>query len=409
MVSPSQQPSPDSTRDRNDPGDETQRNFRYQHAYGVILLISAAAGEQNYVSIWCEHHEDFLAERDDTLFDAYQLKTATPENGPWTLTDDQLRNSIKKFVMLQQKFPNKINQFYFVSNVRFLDTITENKLRLSPCVLQRAVKDVTDESQLKQHTRTAFDALQTHCGCPATELMQVLKKLNLIVGPDRNSFEAEISNNHLPQLDVFKSCSPAELNGARDELIHKVFDASSLKSDDPSRHWSCVNAEDANDPFLKAKRILVSDILVWTKERQPVPFRYLPDRSFSLGSASKSLPILEAKMIQGGLHSQFQTMRRRALSTEVDLINLAYAKPDHIELILNQIAAIVQGECDEAHLLASQNAEPFGQKMLSDVYTRLRKFAEDRPEMVYGKEYEHLIGVAGLLTGECTVWWSHEF
>ena len=51
----------------NDPGDETQRNFRYQHAYGVILLISAGRGSLPYSNIWCEFYEDFLCERNDGL------------------------------------------------------------------------------------------------------------------------------------------------------------------------------------------------------------------------------------------------------------------------------------------------------------------------------------------------------
>lgn len=67
--------------DETDPGDETQRNFRYQHAYGVILLIAGAASVEPYSAVWCEHHEDVLAERVDGSYDAYQIKTRQPERG----------------------------------------------------------------------------------------------------------------------------------------------------------------------------------------------------------------------------------------------------------------------------------------------------------------------------------------
>jgi Cap4 dsDNA endonuclease len=70
---------PSEVRNLTDPGDATSRNFRYQHAYGVVLLVAAKRGLRPYVAIWCEHHEDFLAQRDDGLFDGYQIKTARPE------------------------------------------------------------------------------------------------------------------------------------------------------------------------------------------------------------------------------------------------------------------------------------------------------------------------------------------
>lgn len=46
--------------------------------------------------------------------------------------------------------------------------------------------------------------------------------------------------------------------------------------------------------------------------------------------------------------------------------------------------------------------------MLDDVFRRLKKKAEN-PSMVYNEPYETLIGIAGLLTGECMVWWSEQF
>ena len=75
-------PNPATTADTDDPGDATQRNYRYQHAYGAILLASARRGEVPYLAIWCEHHEDLLAERTDGTYDGYQIKTSQPEHDP---------------------------------------------------------------------------------------------------------------------------------------------------------------------------------------------------------------------------------------------------------------------------------------------------------------------------------------
>ena len=38
--------SPDEVLDTVDTGDETQLRFRYQHAYGVILLLAALSGKE---------------------------------------------------------------------------------------------------------------------------------------------------------------------------------------------------------------------------------------------------------------------------------------------------------------------------------------------------------------------------
>ena len=53
-------PSPATIGAKGDPGDATARNYRYQYAYGVMLLIAAKRGAVPDLALWCEHHEDFL-------------------------------------------------------------------------------------------------------------------------------------------------------------------------------------------------------------------------------------------------------------------------------------------------------------------------------------------------------------
>src|SRR5437764_1006914 len=109
--------SPEEVLDTVDTGDETQLRFRYQHAYGVILLLAALSGKKPYTILWCEHHEDLLGQRNDDSFDAYQIKTR--RDGLWNLSDDSLKDSIKRFVEVDQRFPGKIKEFFFVSNSHY--------------------------------------------------------------------------------------------------------------------------------------------------------------------------------------------------------------------------------------------------------------------------------------------------
>ena len=47
--------------------------------------------------------------------------------------------------------------------------------------------------------------------------------------------------------------------------------------------------------------------------------------------------------------------------------------------------------------------------MLSQVQQRLQKLAEDQPNLVFDQPYDCLVGMAGLLTEACSVWWSAQF
>jgi hypothetical protein len=114
-------------------------------------------------------------------------------------------------------------------------------------------------------------------------------------------------------------------------------------------------------------------------------------------------------MVRGGILDQFDTMKRRALSAERHLMELAHRQPENFESLLNQIECVVKGVCDDALLVTRQSATNFGPPMLSQVLTRLQGLAMDRAELVESQEYECLAGIVGLLTGGCKVWWSDKF
>ncbi len=104
--------APSELMDTDDVGDSTQRNFRYQHAYGVILLIGAALKKLPYIAIWCEHHEDILAEREDGRWDGFQVKTRKPELGEWDLNDNELCSAIDHLARLESKFSGRISALH---------------------------------------------------------------------------------------------------------------------------------------------------------------------------------------------------------------------------------------------------------------------------------------------------------
>jgi hypothetical protein len=70
----------------------------------------------------------------------------------------------------------------------------------------------------------------------------------------------------------------------------------------------------------------------------------------------------------------------------------------------------VRNECQEVYDLTRTNSRLFGNDMLMEVRKRLRDRHLRDIHGHYGNcLYEHLLGISGILTEECKLWWSEEF
>lgn len=400
----------------DDPGDETQRNFRYQHAYGAILLIAAATGLEPYKAIWCEHHEDLLAERSDSTYDAFQVKTRRAEIGDWTLRDEAIRHSIKRFVMLHNKFGTNIRRFIIVSNAEFLSVSLEvidiQRLKRSPRSFLNAIWLCSQPNELNSPFDEVLEAMAAEFDCETKTLFAVLRRTELAKGPNRDHFDSEVAHLHLPKLAACRLFPASVLNAVRDELIQKVYGASSLLIEDPRQHLPHIVGE--INPRILAKRVAVSVVAECVGQTSGMVFRYQTGEvTLKICSSGTQRDILREKFTRGGLVNQLPVMERRTLDTEARLMALAHAEPEAFDDFMKQLEGVVQAECSEAQLEAQANCLTsltlFGPSMLVSVFTRLKKIAEKTPEKVNNEPYECLVGIAGLLTEQCTVWWSEKF
>ncbi|UFH57571.1 dsDNA nuclease domain-containing protein [Spirosoma sp. KNUC1025] len=394
-------------RDDSDPGDETIRNFRYQFGYGAILLLSALRRKTNYISMWCEHYEDLICERSDGFFDCYQIKTSTPENGHLKLTTDSVKKSIKRFVTLNTRFGSDIVTMCIVSNTEFLDSEQADKIATCPGRFLEAIRNAASSDGIDVMFSKAFDALKSHCECDAESLFTTLKKVDLCVGPGRQSFETDIAYNHVPKVEGCEKCTISTTAAITDDLISKVFGASSLKSNNPDMHLHSYFSRTEIDPRLLGKRILIEEASSIIKKHTANHFRYLQGSgSLVVAAGNRDLTKLAKKLTNGGLSDYVTTLQRKTLATEKRLLE---APPKKLLDLIDQLESVVQSECDEAYLNAKYDDRPTGEVMLMDVYKRLRKIADNRPSDVFSEPYDTLIGFAGLLTSDCKVWWSEKF
>lgn len=405
-------PDPSQVRNMTDPGDATTRNYRYQHAYGVMIMVAAKRALRPYMAIWCEHHEDILAQRHDEVFDGYQIKTARPEGGPWKLTDGELIKSIGRFIDLVAEFGSAIGDLFFVSNKEF-DRVTPQskdarKRGRCPGLFLDHVKACSRREEIVAPFDSAFDELQATCGCSAEELLAVLHRLDLILGPSRSEFDAALSNEHLAKLQKCRALNAAALNAFRDDLVALVYRASSLQVTDPIRHLRSVVRPCDGDPALAAKKIIIDEALEYEDVVGGVGFRFPGEPQLALGK-SLSADVLKQKFVAGGLSEEIDYMNDRARAAEYNLLEDVARRPEAFPGLLRQIEQRVHGELSEAYLRARQHPVPYGAAMLIDSQNRLRRLAAEEAGQVGGHSYDCLIGVAGLLTSECRIWWSPRF
>lgn len=394
--------------DTSDRGDDVERRFRYQHGYGALLLIAATNGDLPFTGIWCEQRDDILAERQDGRFESYQVKTSTPQDGRITLKNEGFRNALHKWVELEQEFSDKIVQYHFVSNSPYESR--KSKLEASPVELIKAVKNASDVTELDKTYTSMLDTTASYVECDSVTLFSVLKKSELVQGPGLESFTSEISHDHLAKLPACSNLSAVDLDALRDELLQQVHSASSLDIRDSSRHWTSILEVGLNDPVLQSKRIEVADLEMMVNQHKQVPLRFAPG-SLTLRQAIKGEKIdaFTEKLLRGDLAHYLENMKIRKLCAENYLLELSDKAPEDIEDIENQIACFVKGICDDAHLQASEHGEPFGKAMLRIVQSKVIDALQQRADHVHHLPFEVLVGVAGLLTEECEVWWSERF
>ncbi len=401
--------SPIDTRDESDPGDHVIRKFRYQHAYGVILSVMMIKKDRPYRAIWCEQHEDLLAEREDDKFDAVQVKTRKAETGLWNITDKAFTKSIIRFVQLDIKFPEKIRRFYFVSNAGYSNSDSKKSSHLSPVKLVTAVSRTATHSDLVGDTLKGFEALRKATKSDDVALFSVLSRVELVNGPTEKAFEDEICHGHLPKLNECKRLTPLLLSRVLNSLVSLVERAADVQCSNPMRHCVGITSTDEDDPVLLGKRIRAEDIILTIREAATLGVQYPEElATLELNPGKAERRVLKKKMERGGLWAQFEAMRRKALTAEYALLEVA-SRPADGKQKISQVENVVLSECADASLQVGAETNPLGPPMLINVQDRLMRVAKEAPSKVNYQPYEVLVGVAGLLTDDCKVWWSEKF
>jgi hypothetical protein len=121
--------SPDTTPDTSDPGDETAARLNYQYCYTAISAVRLVTDQECTVEVFCEHHEDFLVKLASGKFRGIQIKTRSVNLKTLKAKDEQVKKALRKFCVLDSKFPSSFESFSLITNHAFWEeNESENNL-----------------------------------------------------------------------------------------------------------------------------------------------------------------------------------------------------------------------------------------------------------------------------------------
>lgn len=177
---------------QSDRGDETQALFMYQWAAGVVALAGALASLNDYLAVWCEHHDDLLAELPSGAFHAIQVKTNSAQGATWSCGDSGFIDAVRKFAEHESQYASQVEQYVFFSNAKpyipAKTAVTPSKLASSPFRVRDQCRLAVDANGIPSPYKTSFDALVAATGVAPELIFRVLRKLEFQKGPPLEGF-----------------------------------------------------------------------------------------------------------------------------------------------------------------------------------------------------------------------------
>jgi hypothetical protein len=399
--------SPESTPPAEDVGADTQRRFRYQACYVAILSLGLLDDDGPLQELYCEHHDDVVLRLRSGKFRAIQIKTRGSGSVPFTAVEDPIVSSLRKFADLETIFSCRFDAYLLASNVGFWH---EKKNGSNLTHILNTVRTGT-ENGFEKFIKRIADKKPPIAG---VVVKAALRKVELVDTPGLDDVEPKL-REQLAQIPEFRNRRYDELKTASEAHRDRILEASSLPglnllpvylelcSDSPQsvRDQHVIQTKRISKAIVQEalNRGLLSPTLL--RSHQPVPIEELPT----------GMKTMEIKMAAGGLSvSEIDHLKDLKFSAETLLQEWYYRYgPDRAQQYYEHLRVLVREECLAAQQGSQQISRLYGSGMLSDLRRRLRERLTIQGGATPECSQEHLLGMAGILTEDCKVWWSTQF
>jgi hypothetical protein len=436
--------APDTVLSQSDPGDDVQRRFRYQATKAAMLALSLLDDETEAEEVYCEHHEDVLVKKRGGRFHGVQIKTRFDEAGPHKSTDEETVTSIKRFVALERKFSGTFDGYTIGSNAGFWDD--DKTVSSLPYLLSLIAAQVSDQLHSKvqgfirklfpepkqTRTRRKKVAAPQNDGAPqaanseSSEADQrkeweenvrlaeaVLRKLRVETLPNLRDMRSALITM-LPRYPQVGDRLFSELAVIADNLIAEMLKAASLAQESVrDRYLTIFNNPEAiaASEIIRGKRITKERLVSLLQVTLPAEPTLRTNQPITIDDLPKGMSTLELKMAAGSISiDNISLAKDLKASTEYLLTKWLHKNgKTATDARYQHLWTLTRSECQEAYDRNRSDDRLFGPEMLNDVRQRLRGRFTDHDVELFGSSYEHLMGMAGILTEDCTVWWSKPF
>lgn len=408
------QSTPDQILDTEDPGADVALRYKYQHCYAAIHALKTVLPVASVEEVICENHEDFLVRFSDGTLVAVQIKTRERSQPLFKGKDDEVIKALARFARLEMQYPGAFKCYEFLTNHLFWDeNETDNSLLYLLSFLQKrgSVKGLK-----KDHPLRAWVA--KICAESGLEKEQVTAALLKCRCTARNDTVDAGSKDVLEAV--------AECPGLGSLPFHKVRELSTAliglarEASTKSNGTSVLALYTAGSDFaallahqqLQAKRITKSQVEQLIAEHTAITIEALSDDDApTFDDLPKTLSAMYQKLERGQLEAD-RVHELENLVRSVEALYIRWAVQygaDQANKRINDLKELVQFDCTEAKVAAAKKGHPYGSAMYEELYKILRARCALNAEHVYKCRPEHLMGAAGILTEECTVWWSEQF
>ncbi|TSH96841.1 DUF4297 domain-containing protein [Verticiella sediminum] len=396
-----------------DRGDETQERFRYQWAIGVWLLAQSLTGERTFRALWCEHHDDYLLELPTGRYIAVQVKTDSRENIRWRWCDNALVDSITRFCAFERQHGTIIDSYEFFSNappyVPAVTTRKESTLAASPKRLTECCARASTYSSIEQPYLNAFTNLVDKTCGDASTLFAVLRKLRFAQGPVLRGYEDALTASVIPKLPGCVSLTTISCCHLRDELIGLVQGACRLRIDGIDGAVAYLATNGRPEAALRGKCITPESAAELIARAQQPHFRFVDSGAgIRIGTTAGRAEVLNRKMRNAYLGSQYESLRMRMDSADQRLMERALVEPYDFEAIATQLVSTVLVECKDIEAMNFDHLDEKtrGLAIYKQILLRMDSLAKEEPEQVCREPKDTLMGIAGMLSGECKFAWG---
>jgi hypothetical protein len=377
-------------------------------------MLVPAGGPQ---AVYCENHEDVVVENADGKFVAAQVKTRKLSRSPFKATDEEFIKAIRRFSRLVKGFSDWFTAFNFTTNHRFWEDAEEPA---NPVYLARFIRDRGGVKRLRTDNpvRAFIKSICVECQADEEEIVAAFLRLQLA------GHESDLHHSYRDLVDAIgqtrglaSSCTLSAVYRIADNLIHRVYLASSkaLDGDVAELYRPEADMAEVRDKMLLAgKRLLPRDI-------ESIIDQSLPESAGNLLVtsglvAAELLPpgmdVMRQKLAVGGVQQERVGVIEDSVAS-IQKTYLEWAYKTEVKVAsdrLQHLHALVRDDCAEAKIQAiSQSGRPYGAQM----YLLLRSLLKERvlqgTEPLFDCGERHLLGLAGTMTEDCTVWWSDPF